>query len=237
MAMDIKALVFDTFGTLVDWRSSIIAEGEAWTRARGDKVDWAAFADAWRARYHPAMDRVRRGERPWVKLDVLHRESLDALLPEFGITGWSEDDKDHWNRVWHRLEPWPDTVPGMLALKRKFILSPMSNGNVALLLNMAKRAGMPFDTILSAEVVRHYKPDPETYRMAPELLGLRPDQVLMTAAHNGDLVSASKEGLRTAFFPRPTEYGPKQVKDKKAEHAFDFVATDVVDLARQLGAI
>ena len=237
MAMDIKALVFDTFGTLVDWRSSIIAEGEAWTRARGDKVDWAAFADAWRARYHPAMDRVRKGERPWAKLDVLHRESLDALLPEFGITGWSEDDKDHWNRVWHRLEPWPDTVPGMLALKRKFILSPMSNGNVALLLNMAKRAGMPFDTILSAEVVRHYKPDPETYRMVPELLGLRPDQVLMTAAHNGDLVSASKEGLRTAFFPRPTEYGPQQVKDKKAEHAFDFVATDVVDLARQLGAI
>lgn len=237
MGHGIKALVFDVFGTLVDWRGSIVREGEAWGQARGVSVDWAAFADAWRGAYHPSMDRVRRGERPWTMLDDLHRETLDRLLGEFGLTGLDAADKDHWNRVWHRLTPWPDTVPGLLALKPHFALATLSNGNVALLLNMAKHAGMPFDTILSAELCRHYKPDPEVYRMAYGLLGLAPHEVLMTAAHNSDLVAASKEGLRTAFFPRPTEYGPAQVKDKQADHRFDFVATDLVDLARQLGAI
>ena len=237
MGHGIKALVFDVFGTLVDWRGSIAREGEAWGRPRGLAVDWAAFADAWRAAYHPSMDKVRRGERPWTMLDTLHRETLDRLLDQFGITGLDEAEKDHWNRVWHRLTPWPDTVPGMLALKPHFTLATLSNGNVALLLNMAKRAGMPFDTILSAELCRHYKPDPEVYRMAYGLLGLQPHEVMMTAAHNSDLVAASQQGLRTAFFARPTEYGPAQVKDKAAEHAFDFVATDLVDLARQLRAI
>lgn len=237
MSHGIKALVFDVFGTLVDWRSSIAREGEAWGRQHGLSVDWAAFADAWRKAYHPSMDKVRKGERPWTILDTLHRETLDRLLDEFGIRGLSEADKDHWNRVWHRLRPWPDTVPGMLALKPQFILGTLSNGNVALLLNMARNAGMPFDTILSSELCRHFKPDPEMYRMAYTLLGLQPHEVLMTAAHNSDLLAASRQGLRTAFFPRPGEYGPSQVKDKKAEHAFDFVATDLVDLARQLRAI
>ena len=237
MGHGIKALVFDVFGTLVDWRGSIVREGEAWGRGRGISVDWAAFADAWRGAYHPSMDRVRRGDRPWTKLDDLHRETLDRLLAEFGLAGLDEAEKDHWNRVWHRLTPWPDTVPGLLALKPRFALATLSNGNVALLLNMAKHAGMPFDTILSAELCGHYKPDPEVYRMAYGLLGLEPHEVLMTAAHNSDLVAASKEGLRTAFFPRPTEYGPTQVKDKQADHRFDFVATDLVDLARQLGTI
>ncbi|MCC7276325.1 MAG: haloacid dehalogenase type II [Alphaproteobacteria bacterium] len=236
MAHGIKALVFDVFGTLVDWRGSIIREGEAWGRERGLTVDWAGFADAWRGAYHPSMNRVRKGERPWANIDTLHRESLEALLPKFGLEGMSEADKDHWNRVWHRLDPWPDTVPGMLALKPRMILAPMSNGNVALLLNMARRAGMPFDTILSAELVRHYKPDPETYQQAPQFLGLKPSEILMTAAHNSDLVAASRQGLRTAFFPRH-EYGPHQVRDFKAEHDFDFVATDLIDLARQLGTI
>ncbi|BBK43220.1 haloacid dehalogenase [Allostella vacuolata] len=237
MTHGIKALVFDVFGTLVDWRGSVAREGQAWGAARGIDIDWFAFADAWRGAYHPSMDKVRKGERPWTILDVLHRETLDRLLDQFGITGLGEEDKDHWNRVWHRLTPWPDTVPGMLALKPKFILATASNGNVALLLNMAKNAGMPFDTILSAELCRHYKPDPEMYQSTYTFLGLQPHEVLMTAAHNSDLVAASKQGLRTAFFPRPTEYGPAQVKDKQADHAFDFVATDLLDLARQLRAV
>ncbi|BBK32213.1 2-haloacid dehalogenase [Stella humosa] len=237
MGHGIKALVFDVFGTLVDWRNSVAREGEAWGGPRGLKVDWYAFADAWRGAYHPSMDKVRKGERPWTILDILHRETLDRLLDQFGITGLTEDEKDHWNRVWHRLTPWPDTVPGLLALKPKFILATASNGNVGLLLNMAKNAGMPFDTILSAELCQHYKPDPVMYRSLYTFLGLKPHEVLMTAAHNSDLVAASKQGLSTAFFPRPTEYGPAQEKDKKAEHDFTFVATDLIDLARQLRAI
>jgi len=230
----IKAAVFDVFGTLVDWRSSIIREGEAWGRARGIRVDWPAFADAWRGLYKPSMDRVRRGEQPWANIDELHREALERLLVTFGIDGLGEDEKDHWNRVWHRLDPWPDTVPGMTLLRRDLILGTLSNGNVALLLNMAKRAGMPFDVILSAELCRHYKPDPEVYRMSYTLLGLKPEQVMLVAAHNGDLLAAASHGLRTAFLPRPAEYGPTQRTDLRAEHAYDYVVTDVVDLARQM---
>ena len=231
----IKALTFDVFGTVVDWRTSIAREGEALGKARGLDVDWTAFAVAWRKLYQPQMQRVRSGELPWTKLDDLHRMSLDRLIGEFGIRGLSEAEIDHLNRAWHRLDPWPDAVPGLTRLKTKYILATLSNGNVALMVNMAKRAGLPWDTILGAEPARHYKPDPETYLSTAEYLGLKPEQCLMVAAHNGDLGAASKVGLRTAFVPRPAEHGPGQTRDLAPERAWDVVAADFVDLARQLG--
>jgi 2-haloacid dehalogenase len=234
---DVRALTFDVFGTVVDWRSSITREGEALGRAKGfTHVDWAKFADAWRGLYQPAMNKVRNGERPWTKLDDLHRESLDRLLVDFALTGLDEVEIDHLNRAWHRLDPWPDAVPGLTRLKRRFVLATLSNGNVALMVNMAKHAGLPWDAVLGAEIARHYKPQPEAYLTTAALLGLRPEQCMMVAAHNGDLVSASRCGLRTAFVSRPTEHGPTQTTGFRAEHAFDVVARDFVDLADKLGA-
>jgi len=232
----IRALTFDVFGTVVDWRTSIAREGAALGRARGiTNVDWVAFADAWRGLYQPAMTRVRNGEREWVRLDVLHRESLDTLLDRFAIKGLSEADVDHLNRAWHRLDPWPDAVAGLTRLKRRFVLATLSNGNVALIVNMAKHAGLPWDAVLGAEPTRHYKPQRETYLGTADILGLRPEQCLMVAAHNNDLVAASGCGFHTAFVARPTEYGPEQKTDLRAEHAFDVVARDFVDLADKLG--
>jgi 2-haloacid dehalogenase len=232
---DPEALVFDVFGTVVDWRSTIIREGEELGRRKSLAVDWAAFADAWRSRYAPSMDRVRRGEIAWTKLDDLHRASLEELLAEFGVEGLSEEEKDHLNRIWHRLEPWPDAVAGLAWLKESYLIAPLSNGNVALLANMAKRAGLPWDLILSAELVRHYKPDPETYLMAPGLLDLQPEQVMMVAAHPDDLRAARKNGLRTAYVPRPLEFGPGK-EAEPPDPSFDLVADDFVDLARELAA-
>lgn len=231
----IRALSFDVFGTVVDWRSTIVREGEELNRAKDLDVDWAAFADAWRGRYAPSMDRVRRGEVPWTNLDSLHRASLEELLDEFGVGGLSEEEKDHLSKVWHRLEPWPDSVEGLSRLKKRFIISTLSNGNVALLTNMAKRAGLPWDFIFSAELVRRYKPDPETYLMVPDLLGLRPDQVLMVAAHPNDLRSARENGLRTAYVLRPLEFGPEGDAEPP-DPAFDIVAGDFIELAERLGA-
>jgi 2-haloacid dehalogenase len=236
MIEDLKALTFDVFGTVVDWRSSIIADLEAFGRAKGIRADWTGLTDAWRAGYQPAMDRVRKGELPWTHIDALHRMVLDRLLVEFKVEGLSEADKDHVNRVWHRLNPWPDSVAGLTRLKRNYIISTLSNGNTALLVNMAKHAGLPWDCVLSAETFRAYKPDPATYLGAAEQFGLKPSQVMMVAAHNGDLVAAAKQGLRTAFVARPNEYGPGQTRDVKAEHTFDVVAKDFIDLAAQLGA-
>jgi 2-haloacid dehalogenase len=233
---NVKALTFDVFGTVVDWRSSIIREGEALGRRKDIKVDWAKFADAWRAGYEPAMARVRDGELPWTKLDDLHRANLDQLLDECGIGGLSEDEIDHLNRGWHRLDAWPDTVEGLNRLRRKYILATLSNGNVALLVNMAKRAGLPWDAILGPEVARHYKPQPEAYLSTADYLGLQPGQCMMVAAHNYDLVAASRLGFLTAFVARPTEYGPNQTKDLKAEYEFDIVAESFVDLADKLGS-
>ncbi len=236
MAVDrIKALTFDVFGTVVDWRSSIIREGEALGRAKGLEVDWSAFADAWRGLYQPSMEEVRRGVRPWVKLDDLHRESLDSLIAAFGIAGLGENEVDHLNRAWHRLDPWPDSVEGLTRLKGRFILATLSNGNVALIVNMAKRAGLPWDAVLGAEVARHYKRDPEAYLATAGYLGLAPENCLMVAAHNEDLVVAEGLGFHTAFVPRPTEYGPGQTTDLEAGQAYDFVATSMIDLAEQLG--
>lgn len=231
---DLRAIVFDTFGTLVDWRTSIIGELEAFGREHGITTDWVALTDEWRGAYVPNMQKVRSGDLPWTKLDNLHRIELENLLGRFGVRGLSETQKAYINRVWHRLAPWPDTAPALYRLKSRFILSPLSNGNVALLTNLARHAGLPFDLILCAEICRHYKPDPETYRMAYELLDLEPRQVMLVAAHNDDLLAATREGLRTGFIPRPTEYGPRQQKDLRAEHDFDVVGSNLGHLAGQI---
>jgi 2-haloacid dehalogenase len=234
-APGVKLLVFDTFGTVVDWRSSVIAEGEALGRAKKLTVDWAAFADAWRGGYGPSMNRVRTGQLPWTKLDVLHRTTLDELLVRFKIEGLSEEEKAHFNRVWHRLKPWPDSVAGLTRLKKKFVIAPLSNGNVSLLTNMAKFAGLPWDVILSTELVKHYKPDRETYLMPPEFFDLPPGEVMMVAAHAGDLQSAKELGLKTAYVHRPQEFGPARVPTPPEAGRFDYMAKSFVELASQLG--
>ena len=230
----VKALVFDVFGTVVDWRGSILRELEELGRRKRIEADWAAFADAWRGAYQPSMQRVRSGELPWTKLDDLHRISLDELLRRFGVDSLAPAEVARLNRVWHRLSPWPDAVAGLTRLRGRYLLGTLSNGNVSLLADLAKFAGLPWDCILSAELARHYKPDPEIYRMAAELLGERPGEVMLVAAHNGDLLAARAEGLRTAFVARPTEYGPHQSRDFAAEHDFDVVAGDFGDLADRL---
>jgi 2-haloacid dehalogenase len=230
----VKALVFDVFGTVVDWRGSIVREAQALARRRKLKFDPAAFADAWRAGYKPAMARVRSGELPWTKIDDLHRLILDGLLAQFGIRGLAEAEVDHLNRAWHRLRPWPDARAGLAKLKRRHVIATLSNGNVALLVNMARHAKLPWDCILSAEVMRHYKPDPETYLGAADLLGVRPAELMMVAAHKDDLRAARACGLKTAFVPRPKEYGPAARPDVSREPAFDVHARDFHDLARQL---
>ena len=231
----IRALVFDVFGTVVDWRGSIIREGQA-LEAKGLQVDWPAFADEWRAGYQPAMQRVRGGEDGWVNIDTLHREILDRLLPRFGLEVLTEPERAHLNLVWHRLEPWPDSVRGLRRLKSRFVISTLSNGNVALLVNMAKQARLPWDCVLSAELFLHYKPDPEVYQGAARLLGVECQQVLMVAAHPGDLAAAARAGLRTAYVPRPLEHGPSGRMEPVGDLRFDRVATDFIDLADQLGA-
>jgi 2-haloacid dehalogenase len=232
----VKALVFDTFGTVVDWRGSIAEEGAAWGKARGVTVDWAHFADRWRAGYAPSMEKVRKGEIPWTNLDHLHRALLEDLLKEFQIDGLSEEEKENWNLVWHRLKPWPDSVAGLARLKKKYTIAPLSNGNVALLADMAKHAGLPWDLILSAELAKHCKPDREAYLTAVSLLELKPEEVMMCAAHSGDLTAARSFGLRTGFIHRPLEYGPTRKADDAKRGEFDVVSTDILDLASQLGA-
>ncbi len=230
---DVRALAFDVFGTVVDWRSSVVRELEDLGRERDLWADWPAFADAWRGRYAPSMDRVRRGEIPWTNLDALHRASLEELLVEFGVEELTETEKDHINHVWHRLDPWPDSVEGLQKLKERYTLATLSNGNVALLANMAKRAGLPWDVIFSAELIHHYKPDPETYLMVPRLLDLHPEQVMLVAAHPDDLRAARDCGLKTAYVPRPQEFGPGGTAETP-DPTFDFVADDFLDLAAKL---
>jgi 2-haloacid dehalogenase len=232
----IKALVFDVFGTVVDWRSSLIADFSKWSESRSITGDWTALVDGWRALYAGSMDEVRKHpERGYVILDVLHRRSLEQLVAQLGIAGLAEADLDYLTRGWHRLQPWPDSVDGLARLKRNYIIAPLSNGNVALLTNMAKFAGLPWDLILSAELFAHYKPDPETYLGAARLLGLAPGEVMMVAAHNNDLEAAQKLGLKTAFVARPTEYGPLQRRDFEATGQWDIVAADFGGIADRLG--
>jgi len=231
----VSILAFDVFGTVVNWRSSVIAEGAELGKAKTLNVDWPAFADAWRAIYRPYMDRVRTGKLPWTKLDDLYRQMLEETLSKFAINNLNEDEKQHFNRVWHRLRPWPDSVSGLSRLKSQFVITTLSNGNISLLTNMAKHAGLPWDCILSAENVRHYKPDPEVYLLVPQLFDLKPEQVMMVAAHEHDLQSAQKHGLRTAFVHRPKEHGPGKASEIPPAGRYDFVAADMLDLADQLG--
>jgi len=230
----IEALTFDVFGTVTDWRNTIIREGRQLGRRKKLAVNWVKFAEAWRAGYGPAMQRVGQGDLPWMNIDALHRLILDELLVRFNLTGLSEAEKDHLNRVWHRLEPWPDARRGLERLRQRFIVATLSNGNVSLLTNMAKRADLRWDCILSAELVRHYKPDPDVYLTAATLLGLQPAQVMMVAAHNDDLSAARSVGFRTAFVYRTEEYGPNQTTDLVPDPSVDVVATDFIDLADQL---
>jgi 2-haloacid dehalogenase len=231
----IKVLAFDVFGTVVDWRTSVIAEGERLGKAKGIDLDWAAFADAWRAIYRPYMDKVQNGEISWTKLDDLHRMMLAETLKKFGIQNLSDDEKENLNRVWHRLNPWPDSVPGLQRLKSRFVVTTLSNGNISLLTNMAKHAGLPWDCILSAENVRRYKPAAEVYLLAPQLFDLKPEQVMMVAAHEHDLQSAQKHGLRTAYVHRQMERGPGKESAQPAPGRYDILAADFLDLAKQLG--
>jgi 2-haloacid dehalogenase len=232
----VKALVFDVFGTVVDWRNSVAREVSAFAKQKGLSVDGAKFADAWRAEYAPSMNRVRGGELPWTRLDDLHRLVLDKLLVDFGIVGLSEAETVALNRAWHRLQPWPDVVSGLGRLKKKFIIAPLSNGNIALMTNLARHAGLPWDCILGAELVRHYKPDREVYLSAADFLDLEPANVMMVAAHLSDLRAAKGLGLRTAFVARPLEYGPSRTPDLTPDSSVEIAANDFRDLARQLGA-
>jgi 2-haloacid dehalogenase len=234
--LSVRALTFDVFGTVVDWRSSIIREGELLAAAKNLKLDWPAFADAWRAGYRPAMDRVARSESGWHNIDELHRSILDELLARFGVKGLSEAEIDHLNRAWHRLMPWPDSVPGLNRLRSRYVLATLSNGNISLLVDMAKNAGLPWDCVLSGELIHKYKPDPEVYRMAARLLGLATSEVMMVAAHPPDLEAAKRAGLKTAYVPRPLEHGPGRPPAASGANAFDVVATDFLDLAAKLGA-
>jgi 2-haloacid dehalogenase len=232
----VQAIVFDTFGTIVDWRGSLILALNDFGQERGLGAPWERIADRWRAAYQPNLDRVRRGELPWTILDELHRLALVELLPEFGIASLPEKDIRFLTSCWHRLSPWPDAVEGLRRLKRKYLIGPLSNGNLSLLVNLAKFAELPWDVIFGADLFRHYKPDPETYLGVCAFLGLRPEQVMLGAAHNYDLKAARELGLRTAFVPRPLEHGEGQTTDLNADQPWDIIAADFVDLADQLAA-
>jgi 2-haloacid dehalogenase len=230
--VDVRALVFDVFGTVVDWRAGVARE----VRRLLPGVDGEALADAWRGRYAPSMDRVRRGELPWTGLDDLHRASLDELLPEFGVPDAPEDVRAELVLAWHRLDPWPDSVEGLTRLEARYVIASLSNGNVALLVDMAKHGGLPWNAVLSAELFGHYKPDAEVYDGAARLLGLPPQQVLMVAAHVDDLVAARGRGLRTAYVHRPREHGPQAVPPPSHDPEADLSVASLPELADRLGA-
>ena len=228
----IKALTFDVFGTVVDWRSSIVHEAAVMELG----VDGAKFADDWRAGYQPAMARVRSGQAGWTSVDALHRQILDELIEKYKITGLTEAKKVHLNRVWHRLDPWPDAALGVWQLRRKFICATLSNGNVSLLVDLSRHGGLTWDCVLSAELYRAYKPDPKVYLGAAEMLGVKPAETMMVAAHKGDLLAARKAGLKAAFVERPLEKGSGGGADTGREDWMDIYAKDFIDLVRQLGA-
>ena len=235
LSLTVKAMVFDTFGSVVDWRGSITRDLTRWGQENGFSADWTAFAVKWRSMYQPSMEAVRNGTRAWTILDVLHRESLEILLKEFGLDAMTEAQRVHVNKAWHRLDGWPDSVAGLSRLKSKYIIAPLSNGNISLLTDIAKYTGLPWDLNLSTEVFKCYKPQPQSYLGVCHALQLEPGEVMMCAAHNDDLLAARHAGLKTAFWPRPTEHGPEQKTNLIALHDFDIVAKDIRDLATQMG--
>ena len=233
--ISVGALFFDVFGTLVDWRAGVAREAERILQPLGYKLDWLAFADAWRDEYQPAMEEVRAGQIPFCKLDLLHRRNLDRILPRFGISGLGEDAARELNLAWHRLDAWPDAPHGLARLKRRFVLAPVSNGNISLMVDLARRNGFPWDAVLGAETAGDYKPKPRVYLSACEALDLPPGSCMMVAAHTTDLLAAAKVGLRTAHIARPNERGPG--KGEAKPHApVDVAAADLEDLAVRLGA-
>jgi 2-haloacid dehalogenase len=233
----VKALVFDTFGTVVDWRGSVTRMGERLAVAKGiEGIDWDAFARSWCAGYRPGMAPVISGERPWTPIDVIHREILEVILVTFGISDkFTDGEKSDFNLMWHRLDPWPDCVPGLLRLRRSHIIAPLSNGATQLLVNLAKRAGIPWDLILSSDVTRAYKRDPRAYQGAIAALGMQPHEVMMCAAHNDDLDAAREQGMRTAYINRPYEYGPDQTNDFEATSDWDVITDHIGGIADDFG--
>ncbi|HEX5486545.1 MAG TPA: haloacid dehalogenase type II [Limnobacter sp.] len=230
----VKVLAFDVFGTVVDWRGSVAREMQALCNTWQLSVDAEAFADAWRNGYAPAMDKVRTGQLPWMKIDQLHRLILDEIIAQFGLEDLSEQDRQHLNGSWHRLSPWPDSVPGLTRLKRNFIITTLSNGNFSLLTNMAKNAGLPWDCVISAELFKHYKPDPETYLGLAALLDAKPEEVMLVASHPSDLRAARAQGLKTAYVTRPLEMGAGSKMPDVQSGEFDWVVSDFNDLADRI---
>lgn len=233
---DVKALTFDVFGTVVDFRGSIIRQGNELSQRNGIPVEWELFIDEWYSAYRPAMNRINNGEETWVNVNTIYRRRLEELVEPFYLTDFTEGEMKHLQHAWCRLDPWPDAVPGLVRLKKKYILSTLSNGDVGMLTRMAKLGNLPWDCILCSQIFRRYKPAPEVYLGAADLLGLQPDEVMMVASHNYDLRAARSQGMKTGFFPRTTQYGPNQTVDLEAEEDWDVIAKDMEDLAGQLGA-
>jgi len=232
---DIRALFFDVFGTLVDFRTSVAREVESILGPRGHALDWPAFADAWRAEYQPAMEEIRSGRRPYCKLDVLHRLNLERILPRFGIGQLDDATLDRLNLAWHKLDAWPDSTPGLTRLKAKYAIAPVSNGNISLMVDLARRNGFPWDAILGAEIAGDFKPRPRVYLAACEALDLEPHQCMMVAAHSSDLSSAAALGLRTAHVARPDEHG-KGRGEAAPTIPVDFAVRSLEELATRLKA-
>jgi 2-haloacid dehalogenase len=232
----VRALVFDTWGTVVDWHGSILDELRAFGRRTGVAVDWEVFLAEWQGAYGPGKKKVNSGELPWTKVDAFYREALEQLLAKYKINGLTELEVDYLNRAWTRLQPWPDSVAGMTLLKPKYVLSPLSNASFAWLIDIARFARLPFDCILSAENAHWYKPRKEVYLTALDLLDSKPQEVMLVAAHNYDLAAACGLGMRTAFIARPNEFGFRQTTDLKPEQAWDLIADDMIDLAVKMGA-
>jgi 2-haloacid dehalogenase len=234
MAVAVKALFFDVFGTLVDWRTSIAREAKAMLEPQGYALDWLAFADAWRGEYQGAMDEVRSGRIPFCKLDVLHRRNLELILPRFAVENLSEADRQNLNLAWHRLDAWPDVPRGLARLKSRYLLAPVSNGNISLMVDLARRNDFPWDAILGAEIAGDYKPKPRVYLAAAEAFDLPPGECMMVAAHTNDLMAAAKLGLRTGHVARPNERGPGRGESAPTEPV-DVAAASLEDLAEKLG--
>ncbi len=234
MATEVKALFFDVFGTLMDWRSSIAREAETLLGPLGHTLDWPAFADAWRGEYQGGMEEVRSGRMPFSRLDVLHRRNLERILPRFGLDGLSEQARRDLNLAWHRLDAWPDVTAGLSRLKRRYLIAPVSNGNISLMVDLARRNGLSWDAILGAEIAGDYKPKPRVYLAAAEALDLPPNGCMMVAAHTRDLLAAAALSLRTAHIARPNEHGPGR-GEAAPTAPVDIAARDLLDLADKLG--